>query len=448
MTEGAERERVAQLGRLAEADPAALAGHVPDLRESLGADSAYVRRRATRAAAALAGERPDAAADLVDELTDRLADEGDHDAAVALQRVAAEDPDAVAGDLAALVTALDAEGSVVVPASGALASLAAADAASLAQPGVLDRLFDLLDDDRPAVRRNAAVALSSIAAADPAAVCAGAEDLGACLSDDAPSVRRAAAVALGTAGPACPDAVVAAASSLATLLDDPDPGVRAAGAFALGHALREDEVSQRTVDALLGALHDGDETVRRHATFALAALAAADPDAVRPGVDALARRLVDAAAPVRRNARSALGALEDDYTAVVDEAVADVLDRLESADAGTDAIAFTAAELRGLAGDADAPADQRAAADHALSLVESDAVEAAAGETATTAGSAGTATAGDGAAADEAATGADATAGGGGNEAEGDGGGARFCPNCGETIDAGGEFCPVCGTEV
>jgi len=424
------RERVARLGRLAETDPAALAEHAADMAEYLDADSAYVRRRTTRAAAALAGARPDAAADLVDGLTARLADASDENAAVALQRVAAEDPDAVVGNLAALVTVLDDEGPVVVPASGALASLAEADAATLAQPGVLDRLFGLLDDDRPAVRRNASVALAAIAEVDPAAVCAGADDLRGCLDDDAPAVRRAAAVALGTAGPTCPDAVVEAAPALTVLLDDADPGTRAAGAFALGHALHERDVSQRTVDALLGAVDDESEAVRRHVTFALAALAAEDPDAVRPAVDTLARRAADESAPVRRNARSALAALEDDYTAVVSEAVESVRTRLEDVDEDTGTLAFTESELRGLAGDAGAPADQRAAADHALSLVESGDVSAA--ETTESA--------------------APATAGGtdhGGATDTGDAdAGAQFCPNCGETIDAGGEFCPVCGTGI
>ena len=438
------RERVARLGRLAETDPAALAEYVAEMTEYLEADSAYVRRRTTRAAAALAGVRPDAGTDLVDGLTDRLADASDENAAVALQRIAAEDPDAVVGDLAALVTVLDDEGPVVVPASGALASLAEADAASLAQPGILDRLFGLLNDDRSAVRRNAAVALAAIAEVDPAAVCAGADDLRGCLDDDAPAVRRAAAVALGTAGPTCPGAVVEATPALAALLDDADAGARAAAAFALGHALRENEVSQRTVDALLGAVDDESEAVRRHATFALAALAAEDPDAVRPGVDALARRVADESAPVRRNARSALATLEDDYTAVVSEAVADVRTRLEDADEDTGSLAFTAAELRGLARDAGAPADQRAAADHALSLVESGDVSAAElTESATPAtGEAGRATgnpgstAGDGDAADDGTDTGEADAG------------AQFCPNCGETIDAGGEFCPVCGTGI
>ncbi|MEF8906546.1 MAG: HEAT repeat domain-containing protein [Haloarculaceae archaeon] len=418
------RERVAELGRLAETDPATLEDHVGDMTDYLDADSAYVRRRTTRAAAALASVRPAAAVPLVDGLTDRLADASDPDAAVALQRIAAEDPDAVVGHLAALVTVLDDEGPVVVPVSGALAALAGADAGALAQPGVLDRLFGLLDDDRPAVRRNAAVALAAIAEADPAAVCAGADDLP--LDDDAPSVRRAAAVALGTAGSTCPDAVVEAAPALVALLDDADAGVRAGAAFALGHALRDAEVSQRTVDTLVGALGDDSADVRQHAAFALAALAADEPAAVRPGVDALARRLVDAAAPVRRNARSALDALEDDYPAVVSEAVEAVLTRLADVDGNTGQLGFTAAELRGLAGDAAAPAEQRATADHALSLVESGAVDAAADtESPVTP-----------------ATGDDA-----GDDDDADAG-TLFCPNCGESIDEGGEFCPVCGTAV
>lgn len=421
----AQRERVAQLGRLAETDPATLTAHVEDMTGYLDADSAYVRRRTTRAAAALASVRPAAAVPLVDGLADRLADSSDPDAAVALQRVAAEDPDAVLGDLAAIVTVLDDEGPVVVAASGALAALAGADADALAQPGVLDRLFGLLDDDRPAVRRNAAVALAAIAEVDPAAVCAGADDLP--LGDDAPGVRRAAAVALGTAGSACPDAVVAAAPELVALLDDADAGARAGAAFALGHALRDADVSQRTVDALVGALDDDSDAVRQHATFGLAALAAEEPAAVRPGVDALARRLVDAAAPVRRNARSALAALEADYTAVVSEATEDVLTRLEDVDADTGTLGFTEAELRGLAEDGVAPADERAAADHALSLVES----------------------GDVAAAEETESPGTATADAGESDDEDDASEETlFCPNCGESIDAGGEFCPVCGTAV
>jgi rubrerythrin len=127
---------------------------------------------------------------------------------------------------------------------------------------------------------------------------------------------------------------------------------------------------------------------------------------------------------VRRNARSALAALEDDYTAVVSEAIEDVLERLEDVDETTDTLGFTESELRGLAGDGAAPAEQRAAADHALSLVESGDVSAAA-ETESP----------DSEVAD--AEGAD--------DADEE---TLFCPNCGESIDAGGEFCPVCGTAV
>ncbi len=415
-TNADRRERVGELVRIAETDPAALDDRVAELETYLAADSAYVRRLTARAVARLAGADAGAVVPLVDALAERLPDEAaQEDAASALGRVAEEDPDAVMAELAALVAALDGGGDVLVPASGALASLAGADAGTLAQPGILDRLYDLLSNERPAVRGNAAAALADIAAVDAAAVCSGADDLRARLDDDTAPVRRDAAVALGTAAPTCPDAVVAAVPRLDALLDDPDGGVRAAAAYALGHALRAEGAGQRTVDVLLDAIDDSATPVRQHATFALASLAAEDPDLVRPGVDALARRTVDESAAVRRNARSALAALEDDYQTVVAEALDDVRAELEAVDEGTETVPYTATQLRGLAGDDDAPADQRAAADHALALVESGTVSPAS----TT---------------DE--------------PADPDDTGPRFCPNCGETVEEGGEFCPACGTTV
>jgi len=430
------RERVGELARVAGTDPSALSEQVDELAAYLADDSVYVRRQTAAAVATLAETEPSAVAGLVDPLTDTLADETvRHDAAVGLAHVARAEPSALLGDVAALVATLDSDGRVVVPATNALASLADANPETLAQPGVLDRLFDLLAHDRAAVRRNATAALAAIAAVDAPAVCAGSADLRARLTDDAPAVREQAAVALGTAGPACPDALVAAVPDLADMLADSDGTVQSAAAYALGHAFRSDSGRERTVDVLAGALADGDERVRRHATFVLAAVAADDPDAVRPCVDALARRLADASPEVRHNARSALATLEGSYPEVVDDAVGDLVDRLERVDDETGTVAFTAAQLRGLAGDEDAPADQRAAADHALALVESGAVAPA------TPTAAGSSTADDG--------------GGAGSSTADDGGGAggaddgpRFCPSCGETLDDGGGFCPVCGTDV
>ncbi len=437
------RERVGELVRLGETDPGALADHVSDLEAFLAADSAHVRRRAARAVATLADADPDPVVPLVDRLAEGLSDEAVQcDAAVALGNVAETEPGAVMGELAALVAVLDGDGDVLVPASGALASIAAADAGTLAQPGVLDRLFGLLSNDRSPVRGNAAAALSEIAAADATAVCSGADDLRARLDDDAAPVRRDVAVALGAAAPACPDAVVAAVPDLAALGDDPDEGVRAGAAFALCHAVRAEEGRQRTVDALIDATTDDTVSVRQHATFALASLAADDPDVVRPGVDALARRLVDESAAVRRNARSALASLEVDYPAVVTEARADVRAEMESVDEETGSIPYSAADLRGLAGDADAPGAQRAAADHALALIESGAVsptpDASGGSTARTGEQAGDGSDATGAGADAEVRDADA------EEADG----TRVCPKCGETLESGGEFCPVCGIAV
>lgn len=426
------RERVGELGRLAETDPATLGDHVQELQELLGADSAYVRRRTARVVTALAAARPDAATPLVERLTERLADESaQDDAAAALARVAEGDPGAVVDHLPALVAALDDEGPVVVEAAAAIAALAAARPETLAQPGILDRLFDLLADEQAGARRNGAVALAEVASVDRAAVCEGGDALRTALADDDAAVRRHAALALGTAGPACPERVLAAVPDLVASLDHPDGGVRAGAAYALGHAVRAGDRVQSTADALLGALDDDDGTVRQHATFALAVLAADDPDAVRPGVDALARRVADESGAVRRNARSALESLESAYPAVVSEAVDGVVTELAAVDEATETVAFTEAELRGLAGDADAPGDQRAAADHALALVESGAVDAA---TVTRSPDVSTAGAGQG---ETGETTADEPADG-----------PLFCPECGTQVDAGGEFCPECGTQV
>lgn len=439
-TNADRRERVEELVRLGRADPAALADHVSELEGYLGADSAYVRRRTARAVVLLAEANPESVVPLVDRLAEGLSDEAVRaNAADALGSVAEADPGAVMDTLAALVAALDGGDDVRVPASGALAALASNDAESLTQPGILDRLFRLLSDERPAVRSNAAAALSEIAAADAGAVCEGADDLRARLDDNAATVRRDVAVALGTAASACPAAVVAAVPDFVALLEDPDESVRAGAAFALSHSTQAEGSRQQTVDVLLDAVDNDVASVRQHATFALASLASEDPDAVRPAVGALARRLVDEDDAVRQNARSALATLEADYQAVVTEARAEIQAGLEEIDDTTETIPFTAAELRGLAGDPDVSGEQQAAADHALTLLESGTV-ASAPDTSTT-GTTGQ---------EEDSTG-ESTGGADASETDTpdtDDDGPRFCPNCGETLEEDGEFCPICGTAV
>jgi HEAT repeat protein len=93
------------------------------------------------------------------------------------------------------------------------------------------------------------------------------EPLAAALNDERPAVRKMAALVLGDLAPEAGDAV----PSLAAALFDPDEGVRRRAAVALGQF---GAAAKSAVLALRAALDDPDEGVR---SFAAASLDLIDP---------------------------------------------------------------------------------------------------------------------------------------------------------------------------
>lgn len=412
MAESEERSKADELANMAEARLPELRGHVSELADLLTAEEDYVRGRALRTVVRLTEAYPGDGVTLIDPLTECLSD--DHlrdDAALALGNVADEDPNAVADVLPALVAVLEDEGTIRVNVTYALESIAEADPAALAQEGILDRLFSLLDDGTTEVRVNVTKTLGDVATADPEAVCSGAEGIRERLDDESPAVRKNAAYALGAAGAACPDEVLAAAGDLIELTDHEDPGVRAAAAYALGYPTRLERGRHAdTAQSLLTRLDDPDPRVKRHVTFALAHLARENPEAARPTVDLLTRRVADQNEGVRKNSLAALAALDDEYPSDVEAAREGLVGILENLDERDPPAGLRLDDLDGLAEEDDAHHELQAAAERAVTLVESGAVELDAD-------------------ADE--------------EPE-----EIHCINCGEAVDPEGAFCPACGTEI
>lgn len=413
MAESEERSKADELANMAEARLPELRGHVSELADLLTAEEDYVRGRALRTVVRLTEAYPGDGVTLIDPLTGCLSD--DHlrdDAALALGNVADEDPNAVAEVLPALVAVLDEEGTIRVNVTYALESIAEADPGALAQQGVLDRLFSLVDDETAEVRVNVTKTLGDIATADPEAVCAGAEGIRERLDDDSPAVVKNAAYALGAAGSACPDEVLAAAGDLVELTGHDDPGVRAAAAYALGYPTRLPRSRQGdTAQSLLTRLDDPDPKVKQHVTFALAHLARENPEATRPTVDLLTRRVADQNGAVRGNSLSALAALEEEFPSDVEAARDGLVGILENLDERDPPAGLRLDDLRGLAEEDDAPDALREAAERAVTLVESGAVDL---------------------------------------EADDEPGEPEevHCPNCGEPVDPDGAFCPACGTDL
>lgn len=415
MAESEDRSKADELAHMAETRLPELRGHVSELSDLLTAESDYVRGRALGTVVKLTEAYPGDGVALVDPLTDCLTD--DHlrdDAALALANVADEDPGEVAALLPALVAVLDEEGTIRVNVTYALESIAEADPDALAQQGVLQRLFSLLDDDTTEVRLNVTKALGDVAGVDPEAVCEDAAGLRDRLDDESPAVVKNAAYALGNVGVACPDDVLAAAERLIALTDHEDPEVRAAAAYALGYPTRQPRGQHAdTAQSLLEHLDADDTGVKRHVTFALSYLAVENPQATRPTVDLLTRRVADEDPTVRRNSLGALAALESEFPEDVAAAREGLVGILENLDERDPPAGLTLEDLRGLAAEDEAPDDLQAGAERAVTLVESGAVDL------------------------------DADPGGGDDEPD-----QIHCPNCGDTLEPDAAFCPGCGTQI
>ncbi len=403
------RARADELAEIADTELSDLRGHVDELGDLLASDNKYVRGRALGVVTELSASYPDDVVGLIDPLTDSLGDDDLRaDALLALGNVADERPDEVAAVLPAIVAVIDDDPNVRVNATYAMASIAAADPGAMARKGIVDQLFDLLADDRTEVKINASKALGDIAAADAMAVCGRANELHSLLEDASPEIRKNAAYALGAAGPGCPGGVIEAIPELTRLADDPDPEVRSAAGYALGYPARLDADVEGIVESLVSYLNDDSARIRQHVTFALSVLASEDPAPLKPAVPGLTRRLADGNPSVRGNAVRALSILDDLHPGAVAEARQDLVMTLENLD--TEGGDFTLGQLRGLAEEEAVDDDLKAAAERAVTIVESGAIE--------------------------------------GPEDDDDEPDTIYCPSCGEAVDAAGSFCPACGGEI
>lgn len=212
---------------------------------------------------------------------------GRADAAYALGRSLALQPNAPAV-VDALVGALaDTSDAVRVAAAAALSN--AGRRASAAAPGVA-RL--LADSAHPHVRRQAVVVLRALGSASAGA---SVPALTPVLRDPDPEVRRAAAEALGSLGAAA----VAATPGLAALTTDPNPDVRLRALEAVGRVAPGSEAAA----PLARALSDPVPAVRAAAAGAIGHLR----DRAAPAVPALITAMRDSAPHVRAAAAVALG---------------------------------------------------------------------------------------------------------------------------------------------
>lgn len=415
---GVQRRRIDEL---AERRPADLRDAVDELATLLSAESAYVRARAMDLLVELSEEYPGALTGVSDEVAGLLGDDALGDgAARVLENLAAEEPGAVADRLPLLVAVIDSGGAVTRGVTAALAAIGADSPGRLAQPGILDQLVGLLDDDNEAVRRNVTRALGDVATTEPEAVVdAGAgEGLRERLGDDSSGVQRTAAYGLGQLAAVSPAAAFDAIDDLCGLLESPDPGVRAAAAHALAATVAATDAADD--DALATVLEHLDAdvpAVRQQAAFVLAEVAARNPGAARPHLGGIARGMADSDPAVRRNLGHALATLESAAPNAVEAARAEVSEWLETVDPDENP-EVSRDGLRGLATDENAPSELRLAARSAVVL---DGQHPAPPSTA---------------------------AGSGREDDQGVGSGGRSCPECGESFEPDATFCSVCGTSL
>lgn len=233
------------------------------------------------------------------------------DAAEALGRVLALQPNATSV-IEALVRALaDSTDAVRVAAADALQHAARGRGEARARllrdavPGVVALLAD---SAHPSVRRQAAQVLGGFGA--PAAS-ATVPPLARALADVSPDVRASAALALAALTPAAREAM----PPLASAVGDPDVRVRTIVARTLAES---DAPSSVVGPALVRAMRDGDARVREAAASGLAARGAHGLDALASsGVDAVAlldalrEGVRDPVADVRVAAVVSLGLLGD-----------------------------------------------------------------------------------------------------------------------------------------
>lgn len=409
-----------QVEKLADLSVSARRERVSELGDLLAGESQYVRQRAMELLVEVAQQHPGVVAPVVDPVAEQLGTEAlGADAARVVGAVAAEEPSVVKERLPLLIAVLDSGGAVTVHVTYALASIGAEEPEGLARRGILDTLFELVDDENPTVRTNVTRILGDVARTEPGAVAEAATRLRARLDDESSAVQQNVAYALGQTATESPGAVFEAFDALCDRLESSDPGVRASAAYALAAvATAGDALAPTDVDSLLGLLQADRPAVRQQAGFVLSAVAEADPAALVPHARRLTRAVAERDPQVRRNLLVALERLESANPDAVETAQSDVADALETVDPEGPS-ELTPDQLRGLADDDRAPDPLRQAARDALAGAGTEPVEH---------------------------TPESEVVGRDGETAAGSG--DRQCPNCGEVFGPDATFCSVCGTSL
>lgn len=246
-----------------------------ELRAALAADTAVVRQRGVRAAAALAGRDADAARPFVDDLIDRLDDESlavARFAATALVPVSEEYPDDFAGSLDPVVTLAESDLGGIRGLGASILGNVVVDRPADCRP-YLDRLLAVLNDaegtlsqsdlqfefsdeqsidtgtrkalakqnEEEAQMRIAAMGILAnvvvaIAEADPESVRDDLDEVAVLLAHDDPTVAGAALDVFCEVAQVDPDATTAHVDAVADCLGHVDASVRAKAIQTLGFA--------------------------------------------------------------------------------------------------------------------------------------------------------------------------------------------------------------------
>jgi hypothetical protein len=313
------------LGRVADDDPrAALAVAAMASFEPLVADPSaltdatvstdpVVRRRATRALAAVARDREDAttATGVLLDYADAANPDVRSRAARELGRHGLARPDDARGVVATVATLLEADDdSVRRYAAVALASVAAADPAAVdtVAPPAPDGAHETADSADAGDSPDAWLAhlAAFVRARSSADLADAARTLAAHHDDDRPAVRAVAALATGTFETTCPRHLVDALADDAVV-------VRAASARAIAAITERDPTAAASLVARLVDALDDDPAVTAAVCRALAAVATAAPGAISPaGLDAVAQRLAHADPRVQVAAMRVVGRVDPD----------------------------------------------------------------------------------------------------------------------------------------
>lgn len=416
-----------QLEKISEMSVSERRNRLSELGDLLSEESPYVRSHAMGLVADLSEIYPAEVGEIIDPVAEQFGtDAVGVDAARVFSNVASEKPAAVVDRLPHLVAVIDSGGEVTEYLTDALVPIGGRTPEVLAQRGILNQLFVLLEGESPVVRKNVSRVLGDIASIEPEKVAKEGDALRDRLDDSSPTVQRNAAYTLGHLSESSPKVVCDSFEALCRLLHTSNPDVRAAAAYALSAASAGmNSADEESVESLVESLRSDQPLVRQHAAFVLAEMAVANPEPVRPYARRLIVGIADTHPQVRQNLVSAVTSLEAESPDAVEAAKTQVSEELKSLDVAEPSSEIREAELRGLTMEETAPVELRQAAREAVSLAGSRDTTA---ETATT----------------ETGQQSPQTPSGQ-RESAGDATVTQVCSNCGEQFGPDADFCSICG---